>query len=177
MLRGVVLTGLVGLLSLVTSVNHASAVDRRGFLIGLGYGVGNMMFGETNQLDGTGPSVEFHLGGMLSDRTALMFDDYGIVQSFSNGATLSAVLGTVSVQHWVGPRVWLKGGGGLGGLQVDSGNLSISSDPGFGFLLGGGVEVIQRTKFVLDAQARLSSMWVDSEAVRNLAVVVGVNWY
>lgn len=169
---------LCGISFLLVAATNVSAVERRGFLIGFGIGGGSMSFSESDVLDGGGPAIELHIGGMLGPRTALMFDDFGVGQTFEDtDATLTSAIGSAAVQHWVAPRVWLKAGIGAGGLRVSNGTLSISSDPGFGVMGGVGFEMVQRTKFVLDLQARLSTASISEERVGNFGILLGCNWY
>lgn len=56
----------------------AEAVDRKGFVIGLGAGIGHTRIeGESNTAVGS----DFHIGGMLGDKTALLLEGYGVTDS------------------------------------------------------------------------------------------------
>ena len=103
-------------------------MDRQGRLaVGFGLGLGGM---NADHADLSCPScdynpiaagIDFHIGGMLSPRLALLLEiqvNGQTLQDYGDGTqtlTQAAILG--AAQFWVTPRVWLKGGLGVANLQ------------------------------------------------------------
>jgi hypothetical protein len=82
-------------------------------------------------------------------------------------------IGTVAVQYWAGNRSWIKGGAGFGALVEDCCETQI----GPAVMGGAGVELVQKRKFVLDLQGRVSGTKFESGVLRMFMVSLGVNWY
>ena len=165
--RLIVASMAVSVLSLAAD---AHAVEREGFLIGFSVGAGTLNCDDCDTL--YGPASELHLGGMIGDKVALMFDGGGVAGD-EDGETIYSTVSTAAVQYWVADNVWLKGGLGLGQLSCSG----CDSETGLGILAGIGLELVQKTKFVLDLQGRVSTAGYDAGRVNNLSVQIGFNWY
>ena len=152
----------------------ASAIERTVFIIGLGAGGGSM---SCDGCAGTsGIAVQFHVGGMLTEKIALVLDSSGVTRD-EDGATLSSVVAGPAVQFFVSPRVWIKGGVGGGLLQASYENVSVTSDAGLGFMGGLGVEVLQKKKFAIDLQFRFTTASIEGERNNSFFGLVGFNFY
>lgn len=152
---------------------RADAIERRGFVIGFGAGVGHTRVeGESNTAIGT----NFHVGGMLGSRTALLLDGYGVTDS-EDDVTVSIGVSAIAVQRFVGNRGWLKFGLGSGYAFASGDGRSEWEDAGFGILAGAGYELVQKNKFTLDLQGRFSTSSKDSVRVNNFGIGLGFNWW
>ncbi len=155
-------------------------VDRKGFIIGFSLGGGSFSSAECNNCDSlSGVGLDIHLGGMLTPRLALMFDGSGVAHTEENGSVIH-IIDTVAAQYWVTPRVWLKGGLGIGRLSVNDrdGNEIAASETGTGALFAAGVELVQSRTFALDLQLRASAVSYDNvDTISMTSLTVGVNWY
>jgi len=165
--------------------------QRRGLTIGFGVGVGGMT-AESGPIECIGCDYEpiaggfdFHIGGMLNPRLALLFEIWGTGQAVDAGGTtiLLQTFGMVAIQYWVTPQLWLKGG--LGGAQ-----LSYSYDTEYesdsqeidtgGAIMGAvGYEVMSGRRFAMDIQLRLGSGSYDgiNEQINAGTIGVGFNWF
>lgn len=159
----------------VSMVVEAGAVERKGFVIGLGGGVG-----ETRTENGSNTAIasEFHIGGMLGPRTALLVESSAITdreEDFTFGIGVVAL----AVQHWFNEKGWAKGGVGSGFVFVSGQGESEWEDAGLGFLAAVGYEALQRDKFTLDLQGRFTTSSGVKEGVRvnNFSAAIGVNWW
>lgn len=161
-------------LALMAVTRDASAIERKGFIIGLGGGGGTMT---CDGCAGTsGIAVQFHVGGMLTEKVALVLDSSGVTRD-EDGATLSSVVAGPAIQYWVSPRVWIKGGVGAGFLQATYDKISVTSDAGLGFMGGIGVDVLQKQKFAIDLQARFTTASIEGERNNSFFGLVGFNFY
>jgi hypothetical protein len=167
--------GLVAGVLLASPAAHA--VERKGFVIGFGAGLGQTRVeGESN----TGFASEFHIGGMIGPRTALLLDGSMVADSeeaFGETLTVGIGVGAIAVQHWVHDRIWVKGGIGQGSVFVSGGGESEFEEAGLGFLAGAGYEIVQKEKFTLDLQGRFTTSSKDDVRFNNVSAVLGVNWW
>lgn len=167
--------GLVTLaLAFMAMTREASAIERKGFIFGIGAGGGSM--GCDGCESTSGLAVELHVGGMLTEKVALVLDSSGVSRS-EDGGTLSSVVAGPAVQFWASPRVWVKGGVGGGFLQASYDNVTVTSDAGLGFMGGVGVEVLQKKKFAIDLQVRFTTAKIEGDRYNNVFGLVGFNFY
>ncbi|MBX7187127.1 MAG: outer membrane beta-barrel protein [Vicinamibacteria bacterium] len=161
-------------LAFMTMSRDASAIERKGFIIGVGVGGGSM--GCDGCKSTSGVAAAFHVGGMLTEKVALVLDSSGISRS-EDGGTLSSVVAGPAVQFWHSPRVWVKGGVGGGFLQASYDKVTVTSDAGLGFMGGLGVDVLQKKKFTIDLQFRVTTAKIEGDRYNNVFGLVGFNFY
>jgi hypothetical protein len=127
---------------------------------------------------------DFHIGGMMSPRFALLFEAQGNIQTihsdFIDGDTvLSQGAAMIAGQFWVLPQLWIKGGIGFAHLQVD--DAFFIEDFGTGGALMGavGIELFSARNFSLDLQGRIIQAAYNSldDNVTSGTIGIGVNWY
>jgi hypothetical protein len=152
---------------------NAGAVERKGFVIGFGAGPGHSRVeGEGNTAVGS----SFHIGGMLGSKTALLLDGAAVSDS-EEGFTAGFGVSGVAVQRWVHERAWVKAGIGSGFAFVSGKGESDTEDAGFGIQAGAGYELVQKTKFTLDLQARFTTSSKNDVRINNYMMLLGVNWW
>lgn len=158
-----------------------------GFGLGLGYMNDNGDRVTCNGCDATPLTGEgnFHVGGMLSPRFALMLEIQGNIQQIAynsvQDATLSQTLVMGAGQFWLTPQLWIKGGIGVAHLDVND-NLNGVYYPqadGLALLGGVGFELLSARFFAVDLQGRLSegSYHGTGDHVTTGSIGVGINWY
>ena len=159
-------------------------VYRSGLLLGLSLGAGGISAENCGFVCGGGFSGEFHVGGMITPRLALMGDFWGVFHPWSDAAGSATTIHTISsfaLQHWVSPIVWLKGGIGFGRMQLvdeSGGGYTYAEETGLAVMGAVGVEVLQLADFALDLQFRLGRGFYDIGGDGNsYAFMVGLNWY
>jgi hypothetical protein len=170
-------------------------VFRAGSVWGFALGLGDVNSAScpTNGCGGAF-AAEGHLGGMISPRTAIMFEAWGADHPYSLGGTDHETINsfwTGAAQFWINDIFWVKGGAGLGvlhetadaGYDYYTGYTVVSSVTHSGFALFGaaGVEILQSYNFALDIQGRIGSgFYSDSGgnfSVQDYAIMAGFNWY
>lgn len=168
--------------------------DRTGRMaLGFSLGLGGMNVGGEDlacpscDYDPIAGEFDFHIGGMLSPRFALLFEVQGNAQTVEEnlyGATsLVQATAMIAGQYWLTPQLWVKGG--IGGASLsrsyDDGYSSESENVDEGMALMGGVgyEVLSARNFSIDLQGRLISGSYESfdQNVTSGTVGVGFNWY
>jgi hypothetical protein len=134
-----------------------------------------------------GVEVDFHIGGMLSPRFALLFEVQGNGKTIDDngyGATsLVQATAMIAGQYWLTPQLWIKGG--LGGASLsysyDDGYDSVSDeiDQGMALMGGAGYEILSARTFSIDLQARLIAGSYDGidQQVTSGSIGVGFNWF
>ena len=162
-------------------------VYRSGLIWGFGLGLGGFVYSDCADLCGFAPSGEFHIGGMIAPRLALMGDFWGGYHYFSNdlyngsGSTWNGVY-TLAAQYWVNDVIWLKGGLGYGHITIDS-DAGTADDSGFAFMLAAGIEIVQSYNFALDLQLRYGNATYTAANsggagdTNMFTAMVGFNWY
>jgi hypothetical protein len=156
---------------------------RSGLLLGFGLGGGSIS-AEACAVCGGGFSGEFHIGGMVNPRLALMGDFWGVFHAWNlagySGTTAHSI-SSFALQYWVTPIVWLKGGMGIGRMQLideSSGGVTFGDETGLALMGGAGVEVVQVANFALDLHLRLGhGFYSGGGDVNTVAFMVGLNWY
>jgi hypothetical protein len=116
------------------------------------------------------------VGGMIGDRLAVLGEGYALFHP-EDGSTLTSGIYGGALQLWPADAFWLKGGVGVGQLEVDSGKFSLRSESAFAVMAAAGVEIVQREKFAIDLQGRYGTTFFDDGNVNNFSVHVGFNWY
>lgn len=162
---------------------------RDGMLIGFGIGAGEIScegdgcndFREAGGLD-------FHIGGMLSPKLALMFDLW-VMASTEENLTISHTIATGAVRYWVVPRLWLQAGlGGASAAYRYDGvfvNLEDRTESVPGVMVGAGYEVAASRTFAIDVQLRAGTGFYGDEnqdgqadiEAHNLWLGVGFTWF
>ena len=169
---------------------------RSGLAIGFGVGIGGM--DSENDLfvcSGCDPndamvagSFDFHVGGMINPRLALLFELWstaGILDSFGD-VYLLQTMAMFAAQFWVMPRLWLKGGIGVSHLSLNYDDGFVSDvadlDSGLGVMAAVGYEVMAARSFTMDLQLRLGGGFYDGlggdgDTVSAATFGLGFNWY
>ena len=164
---------------------------RRGFTLGVGVGLGGMS-SDSNltkcvncNYDPIAFAFDFHLGGMINPRLALLGE------LFINGQTidaagfnwLSQTLVVAALQFWITDEFWVKGGLGSANLtsHYDDGFYVADDtiDSGLGLLAAAGYEVLHSPWFSIDLQGLLASGNYNGidEHVNTATIGVGFTWY
>jgi len=169
--------------------------DREGHLsLGFGFGLG-FMSSDTGAISCDNCdyepitfSADFHVGGMLSPRLALLaeFQVNGqtVEDHYPDGAaTLGQGALMVAGQFWLTPRFWLKGGLGFAGLSITHSDYYEDSSEnianGTALLLGAGYEFYARQDFSVDLQGRLFVGSYDSleDHITSGTIGLGFNFF
>src|SRR5450432_2680025 len=158
-----------------------SGMYRSGLVLGVGIGLGRISASDCGDVCGVGFAGEFHIGGMIQPRLALMGDFSVDTHSIPNSdGTLVHTIYTFAAQYWVTDFVWLKGGVGGGNIQIQSksSDLVYTDESGLAIMGAAGVEVLQMGGFALDLQLRLAHGFYSTDGdATNAAFLVGFNWY
>lgn len=171
-------------------------VYRSGLVYGFSLGIGSFSFANCGDICGAAGMGEFHIGGMIAPRLALEGDFWGGIHAFSDtdfglgdGTTFNGIY-TLALQYWLTDIIWIKGGLGLGNVQISVScdidtDCNVDDETGFAFMLGAGIEIVQSYNFALDLQLRYGN--VVYKAADNggqgdgdtnmFAFMVGFNWY
>lgn len=132
------------------------------------------------------PALELdgHIGGMVSPRFALLFEGQlnarTIHSDFYNGDTvLTQTAAMVAGQFWVTPQLWIKGGLGLAGLQVDDTYATYDYGTGLAIMGAVGFELFSARWFAVDLQGRIIEGAYNSgnDHVTAANIGLGFNWY
>ena len=127
---------------------------------------------------------DFHIGGMLGPRFALLFEGQvnlrTIHSDFYNGDTvLSQGAAMIAAQYWLTPQLWIKGGVGLAQLQADSTYVTYDYGSGAAIMGAVGFELLSARMFAVDLQGRIIEGAYNSgnDNVTSGTIGVGLNWY
>jgi hypothetical protein len=155
-----------------------------GFSVGLGgmHDDGNNITSCDNCNNAVAFEADAHIGGMLSDRFALLLEGQVNgrtvhIDSTNGDTVITQNTAMIAGQYWLLPMVWIKGGVGVAGLQADS---QYVTDYGTGFALMGaaGIELLSARFFAIDLQARLiEGVYNNAGNITAGTIGLGFNWY
>jgi hypothetical protein len=168
-------------------------VYRGGIVWGFGLGAGGMSMPDCGQVCGAVGMGEFHIGGMIAPRLAVMGDFWQTFRYFSDpiigsGESYNGIY-TAALQFWLNDIIWLKGGVGLGHLQIGGYadyygyTVPVDNETGFAFMLAGGLEIVQSYNFTVDLQLRYGNAVYSPPQnggggdTNQFGFLVGFNWY
>ena len=170
-------------------------VYRSGLVYGFSLGLGSISFSGCGDVCGVAGMGEFHIGGMIGPRLALEGDFWGGVHAFSDsvlgdGETFNGIY-SLALQYWLTDIIWVKGGLGLGNVQISAScddfgdDCNFDDETGFAFMLAAGIEIVQSYNFALDLQLRYGNVVYKTaddgsqgDGDTNMfAFMVGFNWY
>jgi hypothetical protein len=163
-------------------------------LLGFGIGLGGLKIDDKNldcpscAYDPIGVGVDFHVGGMLSDRFGLMLElqaNAETVEEDRYGTTsLVQYAAMIAGQYWVTPQLWVKGGIGLTHLAYEYDDYyyqgtSQPVDAGGALMAAIGYEVFSSPTFALDLQGRFITAGYDGieRTVTAATIGLGFSWY
>jgi len=158
---------------------------------GIGLGVGGMHDGgsaitscENCDVQPLAGEADFHIGGVISPRLALLFEAQANVQTvhsdaFDGDTLLKQGAAMFAAQFWVLPQLWLKGGIGFANLQVDDAYFLEDFGTGVAFLGAAGVELMSARNFAIDLQGRILQTSYHSldDNVTSATIGIGIDWY
>ena len=152
---------------------------RQGLVVGVGIGAGAITASDCGNCGGGALGLEGHLGGMMTPRLALMAELWSLIRPLSGGVTLSNTIFSGALQYWATSQFWLKGGLGVGTIDLTDDYSGASFDRESAFAVSGaaGFEVLQFYNFALDLQLRLAHVAYSGGGAQNIAFLVGFNWY
>ncbi len=161
---------------------------RRGLTGGVGLGVG-VLSTDSGIFDCPDCAVRpaalglnAHIGGMLNHRTALLGEYWNQLQTLDSQGRAVGVQHMLmgSLQHWLAPQAWVKGGLGIASLQVSYDDGFVDDlNHGTALMAAAGYEVAAAPDFALDIQLRLGSgfySYVRDRAATAL-IAVGASFY
>lgn len=161
-------------------------VDRRGITFGISLGGGSFWAacdGCSTEDDYQGGALDIHIGGMLNQRLAIMFDGWGVSSFqgqtvFGEDVTYTHVVATGALQYWLSSNIWIKGGIGVAQASVEiDGQTEATSEQGGALSAAAGVEILQAPHFALDLQLRIASSVYSDVTIQMVGIVIGANWY
>ncbi len=151
----------------------ASIVERNGFTIGVGFGVGQMSDGEDET---SATALSLRIGAAVSPRILIVADLTGSAGE-DDGMDLLHTLVGVEVVGFVTDRFYLTGGLGIQKITQKYQGQDYESDGELGVILGGGYEVMQRANFAVSAEARAFGAEIQGYDFRSVTVGVAATWF
>jgi hypothetical protein len=157
-----------------------------GFSVGLGgmHDDGNGITSCDNCANAVAFEVDGHIGGMLSDRFALLLEGQvngrTVHSDAVNGdSVLTQNAAMVAGQYWLLPILWIKGGLGLAGLEQDNAFVTYDYGTGVAVMGAAGVELLSARFFAIDLQARIIDGLYNGGNGNITAGTIGLgfNWY
>jgi hypothetical protein len=164
------------------SPSPAAPRIRQGLVIGAGLGAGSVSTAACFDC-GPGTALEFHVGGMLNPRLALMGELWFFGRSGTPAST-NQNLYTVAAQYWATDRLWFKVAMGGAAFQVTGDNVQMGNETlviaekrnGLGLAGVGGLEALQIGTFALDLELRLGRGFYGKGNVDEVGIMVGPSW-
>jgi hypothetical protein len=165
---------------------------RHGLTLGGGFGLGAMN-SERGIVDCRSCSeqpgavgLDFHIGGMLNERVALLFELWVTGQSIDRfgSAILWQSMAMAAMQYWVTPQLWIKGGLGFAHLSLEENTgyyaLQYDVDDGGAVMGAIGYEILSSPYFAIDLSLRLGAgtyrNYINDKVTAG-TLGLGVSWY
>ncbi|MBY5958614.1 hypothetical protein KUV50_10750 [Membranicola marinus] len=170
--------------------NPGQAVERKGFVIGIGAGIGVVSIshgdhGSFEKAEGGLSLPDLRLGWMINERLAIIGNSPGKIYDYEGkDRHFGAIIPTV--QYWIQDRLWINGGFGL---AMDSPALYDIDDLedeewnfGCAVTASAGYELVQKKNYALDlhTQVLLGRVNTGNDQHRDgvvISVGVGFTWY
>lgn len=152
--------------------------------VGFSLGIGGGRFDERGQpvLSNGTVAGSFRIGGMLDpDRALLLHLDGWSLRDGPYDYQVGAM--SVAFQQFLGDRVWVKAGVGLGfgevtlreGAYYDR---KVADYPGLFSLLAMGIELVHtRNAFALDLESTVDGLWGKNLSAQGASIQLGFHWY
>jgi len=157
-------------------------VYRSGLVLGGSLGAGSIHADNCGVVCGAAFMGEVHIGGMVNPRVAVMGDFWmgarGWSDAIGDGSAFHGIY-TLAAQYWATDILWLKGGLGMGNMQLsDAYSGTFGDETGFALMGAIGLELMQTYNSTLDLQLRVGhAFYTEGGDVDNLALMIGFNWY
>jgi hypothetical protein len=157
---------------------------REGLAIGFGLGPSQQIGFGIEEASGTGGSFNLRIGTSASDRLA-WFVDFFVAGSPREGDTgdnkiNQAVNLTAGAQLFLLEAFWLRGGLGLGQLELrseDATGPEKTHYAGLGAIAGGGIDFLRRGRFALSGDLTFVSGIYKDGFVTAAVTQLGFTWY
>lgn len=172
--------------ALPAAADHGPQVLRTGPTFGAGVGVGSMFSNCDDDFDCDtvleSGSLHAYAGGFLASSTALIGEGWGMAHRDSD-VTITHGLLVGGLQHWLAPRVWVKGGIGVArsSFSYDAPlvDLESRSDIVPGGLLAAGVDLVQESSAAFSLELRYGAgLYDDAESRIHQAALSGaLSWH
>jgi len=127
---------------------------------------------------------DFHIGGMVSPRLALLFEVQANAQTvhsdfYNDDTFLEQGAALFAAQLWLLPQLWIKGGIGFANLQLDNRYFLDDYGSGGALLVAAGVELLSARNFAIDLQGRLLETSYNSlnDNITSATIGIGIDWY
>jgi hypothetical protein len=157
-----------------------------GFSVGLGgmHDDGSGITSCDNCSNALAFEADAHIGGMLSNRFALLLEGQvngrTVHSDAVNGdSVLTQNTAMIAGQYWLLPMVWIKAGIGLAGLEKDDTYVSYDYGTGAAIMGAVGIELLSARFFAIDLQARIiDGIYNGADANITAGTIgLGFNWY
>ena len=154
-------------------------VERIGLTIGIGFGGGWIWPSNSLADDFGGFATEFHIGGMINPKLAVLFNTQSIYRWVGYDTTVWLGSEIFALQYWVHDRVYIRAGGGFAFLTAADNWNGFVIDAGLGGSVGAGigVELVQQRFMTVDFQVRYTGNFFEDINTQGVLMYVGVNWY
>lgn len=153
-------------------------IDRRGLVVEVALGVGGLFEEEDGSF---GLGYDIAVGGAVNRKLSALFNYSSLTIGLGDGQRATHAIFGGALQLFLGPRIWLKVGAGLGQLSVENnwGFTLDATERTLAGIVGVGIEVYQLSpNFALDLQLRAAGgSYEDAGTIINGAVMLGLNWY
>lgn len=148
---------------------------REGLALGVAIGPAMQIGLGLDNATGTGGSLDLRIGTSASDRLAWIFDVFyaGTRTDSTNKTFATSGLLTVGAQVFALETLWIRGGVGLGSLNVDGKAVAW----GFGAFGGGGMDFLRNGRFALSGDLSFVSGAYADGFVTAAVFQVGLTWW
>ena len=153
--------------------------ERKGFIVGFSLGGGFAQSSIEAADDFGGFAFQFHLGGMITHRAALVMDVSSLRRTVFSDRAVAIQSTLFAGQIWPLEQLWVKAGVGLAFLSYIDQWDDYVVDEGVGASIGVavGYEIFQMRSMVIDLQARWTGSFYDNLTVNGISLLAGISWY
>jgi hypothetical protein len=162
---------------------EAARPRRAGFLIGVSIGAGSIEGAASatpfdNELDAL--NLSGHLGKMLNPKLAIAVDLWGMLHETQDRVDrdgLAQTILAITLQYWLQPRLWIKGGLGRAQITMRTAGQVTETEDVPAVLAAAGYEIMHSPKFALDLEGRIGAGDYQTGPIQSAAFGLGLNWY
>lgn len=185
-----ILVLMLATLTAFAQTTERTGIERKGFVIGFNVGGGVITVSDNGQ-DGFSKAhggfsfPDLKLGGMINHRLAILATTSGMIYDYNKADRTFGTLIPVA-QFWGTNRWWINGGIGMAmdypALYDFNENGNNDLKVGCAVTFGTGYEVLQKEKFAIDLQAKITMgrAYENKNTYRDgvaCSIGVGFNWF
>jgi hypothetical protein len=177
-----------------TETEERDGPNRVGFIIGGSLGPGMISSDHYGASNAEGYAMHLRIGWMVRPNLAIVLEPSGFGGSIDHprGDDVRISAQQIGAMYWPIPRIWFGAGAGAGNISLteqvpncppsqflcfDHSTETVEDNRGASASVAMGIELYQRTSFVVDIRAQVTAVIADDANAHAGGAMLGLYWY